>query len=298
MQRLSKHPEVRLIGVASGIGAQDPGCEKGAWAVKHSHWMHRLAEVTEWSDLIYPRDGLDRWACLADLATRVGDEVVRTLAEGDFPVVLGGDHSCALGTWSGVARALHGRGPLGLLWIDAHMDSHIPETSASHAIHGMPLAALLGHGQPALVSLAGKQAILRPEHVCLLAVRSYEEEESELLDRLGVRVIAQTEVQQRGIAPCIAEALARISTGTAGFGISLDLDAIDPDQAPGVGSPEPAGLDATRLLTALAPTLADHRLQALEVAEYNPQHDHGQITLRLIVDLLDRLVNQRGLHRS
>jgi len=293
-----KHASVRLIGVASGIGAQDPGCEKGAWAIKHSHWMHRLAEVTEWSDLIYPRDGLDRWASLADLATRVGDEVVRTLEEGNFPVVLGGDHSCALGTWSGVARALNGRGPLGLLWIDAHMDSHIPETSASHAIHGMPLAALLGRGQHALVSLAGREAILRPEHVCLLAVRSYEEAEAELLNRLEVRVISQAEVLRRGLDTCLAEALLRIGTGTAGFGVSLDLDAIDPIQAPGVGSPEPAGLDAQRLVAALAPALADQRLLALEIAEYNPEHDRSQRTLRLIVDLLDQLVQQVGAHRK
>lgn len=291
-----KRGHLRIIGVASGIGAQDPGCEKGPWALKHSHWMHRLAEVTEWSDLIYPHAGPDRWSRLADLATRVGDEVERTLAAGDFPVVVGGDHSCAMGTWSGVARALAGRGPLGLLWIDAHMDSHIPETSASHAVHGMPLAALLGRGQPGLVALAGKTPVLQPEHVCLLAVRSYEEEESALLDRLGVRVVSQAEVQQRSVREALTEALARVNQDTAGFGISLDLDAIDPREAPGVGSPEPAGLKAHELLAALTPLLADHRLMALEIAEYNPEHDRAQVTLQLIVEVLDRLAKGRGGH--
>lgn len=285
---------IRIIGVASGIGARDPGCEKGPWALKHSHWMHRLAEVTEWSDLIYPHAGLDRWARLADLATRVGHEVARCLAEGDFPVVVGGDHSCAMGTWSGVARTLAERGPLGLLWIDAHMDSNIPETSASHAAHGMPLATLLGRGQPGLVSLAGKSPALLPEHVCLLAVRSYEEEEAVLLDRLKVRVISQGEVQERGIEATLAEALARVTEGTAGFGISLDLDAIDPGEAPGVGSPEPAGLPAHEFLAALAPLLADPRLVALEIAEFNPEHDRAQVTLQLIVEVLDRLAKGRG----
>ena len=292
-----KRGQVRLIGVASGLGAQDPGCGKGPWAVKHSHWMHRLAAATEWSDLIYPHAGLDRWETLADLAGRVGDEVMRTLAAGDFPVVIGGDHSCALGTWSGVARALAARGetrPLGLLWIDAHMDSHVPETSVSHAVHGMPLAALLGHGQHALVSLAGSRPVLRPEHVCLLAVRSYEEAEAELLRRLGVRAITQAEVSERGLHASLAEGLARVGVGTAGFGVSLDLDAIDPREAPGVGTPEPAGLDAGRLIAALAPALANHRLLAMEIAEYNPEHDLGQTTLRLIVELLDRLVEQRA----
>jgi arginase len=291
-----KRGSIRIIGVASGLGAQDPGCEKGPWAIKHSHWMDRLAEVTEWSDLIYPHAGLDRWVQLADLATRVGQEVERTLAAGDFPVVVGGDHSCALGTWSGVARALAPRGPLGLVWIDAHMDSHIPETSASHAVHGMPLAALLGRGQPGLVALAGKQPALRPEHVCLLAVRSYEEEESALHERLGTRVVGQPEVQARGIKAALAEALARVTDGTAGFGISLDLDAIDPGEAPGVGSPEPSGLNARGLLAGLTPLLADRRLMALEIAEYNPEHDRQQITLQLVVEVLDRLARGRSGH--
>lgn len=288
-----KQGSVRIIGVASGIGAQDTGCGKGPWAIKHSHQMQKLSKDTEWSDLIYPRSGLDQWARLADLAHRVGEEVERTLAAGDFPVVIGGDHSCALGTWSGASRALGGQGDLGLLWIDAHMDSHIPDTSSSHAPHGMPLAALLGLGQHNLISLMGKPPVLRPAHICLMGVRSYEQEEADLLDRLGVRVIGQEEIQERGIPDALAEAMAKVTTGSAGFGISLDLDAIDPDQAPGVGSPEPAGLDARDLLRNLGPVLAHPRLMALEIAEYNPEHDHNQITLQLIVDILERLAKGR-----
>lgn len=288
-------PGIRLIGVASGLGAQDAGCGRGPWTVKHSHWSHRLAEATEWSDLIYPRAGLEHWAALADLAVRVGDEVARTLAAGRFPVVIGGDHSCALGTWSGVRRALAARpeAGFGLLWIDAHMDSHIPATSASHAAHGMPLAALLGHGHHALISLAGGRPVLQPQHVCLLATRSYEEEEAALLNRLGVRVITQAEVLARGLPACLTEALARVGEAAAGFGISLDLDAIDPIEAPGVGSPEPAGLAARALIAALAPVLDDHRLLALEIAEFNPQHDREQRTRHVLIDLLERLAKAR-----
>jgi arginase len=285
---------VRIIGVASGFGAQDPGCGKGPWAIKHSHLMERLEEDLEWSDLIYPKDGLDKWARLADLAHRVGDEVDRALAAGDFPVVIGGDHSCALGTWSGVRRHLADRGALGLLWIDAHMDSHIPDTSASHALHGMPLAALLGLGQHSLIALVGRPPVLRPAQVCLLGVRSYEEEESALLDRLGVRVIREEEVTERGLPDAMSEAVARVANGTAGFGISLDLDALDPSEVPGVGSPEPAGLAARDLLKVLTPLLADPRLLALEIAEYNPEHDRHQVTLMFVVELLERLVKGRA----
>lgn len=284
---------IRLIGVASGIGAQDPGCEKGPWALKHSHWMDRLNKQAEWSDLIYPRSGLERWTASAELAARVRDAVVRTLAAGDFPVVVGGDHSCAIGTWSGVGRAMAGRGPIGLLWIDAHMDSHRPETSSSQAIHGMPLAALLGHGQHALIKVGGKSPVLQPEHVCLLAVRSYEEEEAALLQRLGVRVIYQADVMRVGLDVALAEGICVARAAEAGFGLSLDLDAIDPSPAPGVGSPEPAGLEASRLLAGLASALRDIRLLALEIAEFNPFHDHKQGTLKLIIELLGQLVQRR-----
>jgi arginase len=289
--------KIRLIGVASGLGARDPGCGKGPWAVKHSHWMERLASTVEWSDLIYPKDGLDRWATFADLSTRVRDEVADALVAGEFPVVLGGDHSCAIGTWSGVARGLAalGRGQaFGLLWIDAHMDSHVPSTSLSHAVHGMPIATLLGLGAHEFRPVLGGQAVLHPDSLCLLGIRGFEDDEAALLRRLGTRVIFQDEIRVRGPRACMAEALARVGRAPAGFGVSVDLDAIDPSEAPGVGSPEPAGLGAGELLATLADVFAAPNLLALEIAEYNPEHDRDQRTLRVLVDLLELLSRQRA----
>lgn len=295
---MPKHPKssIRLIGVASGLGAQDPGCGKGPWAVKHSHWMARLESAVEWSDLIYPKDGLDRWRTFADLLERLRDEVADALAAGEFPVVLGGDHSCAIGTWSGVGRGLAttgSDGPFGLLWIDAHMDSHIPETSLSHALHGMPIATLLGLGAHELRALLAGRPVLHPDYLCLLGIRSYEEAEAALLQRLGARVIFQDEVRARGLGPCMAEALERVGRAPAGFGVSLDLDAVDPGEAPGVGSPEPDGLGVDALLGSLAEVFGAPGLRALEIAEYNPEHDTGQRTLRLIVELLEHLLRRR-----
>jgi hypothetical protein len=156
----------------------------------------------------------------------------------------------ATGTWSGAAAALRPRGALGLLWIDAHMDAHRPHTSPSGNLHGMPLACLLGHGEPALATLAGAPA-LAPAHVCLVGVRSYEAEEAQLLEQLGVRVFLMDEVRRRGLPAVLREAHAVVTRGTAGFGVTLDVDAVDPQEAPGVGTPAPGGLRAGSLLAEL-----------------------------------------------
>jgi len=289
-----KNPqEIRLIGVASGLGAQDPGCGKGPWALKHTPLGHQVEERAEWLDLLYPHDVPDRWAAIGELAGRLARAVADTLAAREFPVVIGGDHSCAVGTWSGAANALGDGERLGLIWIDAHMDSHRPETSLSHAIHGMPLAVLLGQGKRELLALVDHGPVLRPENLCLIAVRSYEEAEAEFLDRLGVRVITIAEVRERGIAAALAEARAIAGRGTRAFGISLDLDAIDPSEAPGIGSPEPAGLAAAPLLGALHPLLADPALIALEIAEFNPEKDRAQRTRHLVLAVLEHLVTAR-----
>ena len=177
-----------------------------------------------------------------------------------------------IGTWSGVAAAVRARGPLGLIWIDAHMDAHTPATSPSGALHGMPLACLLGHGEASLVALMKGHA-LDPGHVCLVGVRSFEPDEAELLSRLGVRVFSMDEIDQRGLGEVMADAHAIATHGTAGFGITIDLDVIDPAEAPGVGTPVPWGLESAALAHALAAVSGDPRLVAAEIAEYNPRAD-------------------------
>jgi arginase len=205
-------------------------------------------------------------------------------------LVIGGDHSCAIGTWSGVAAAWRDVGPLGLIWIDAHMDMHVPETSHSGAIHGMPVACLLGYGACKLTSIAGTRPALASEHLCLLGVRSFESEEAELAERLGVRVIGMDEVRARGIAAALAEAKAIATDGTAGFGISLDLDVFDPADAPGVGTPEPGGVRAAAFLDAWERLGRDLRCPGLEIAEYSPSRDKRGRTARLMTALVSAWV--------
>jgi arginase len=280
---------IEIIGVASGLGARDPGCAAGPDRIEQSGLVAGLQKQAcdiSWRSTLRPDSALSPLAGIEVLCATLADEIRTTMDRGRLPLVIGGDHSCAIGTWSGAALALRQQGPLGLIWIDAHMDSHTPETTPSGAIHGMPLAALLGHGVPELVNIAAFSPKILPEHLCLIGVRSFESGEAALLQRLGVRVFFMTEVKQRGIAAVMAEALAIATQGTAGFGISIDLDAFSPEESPGVGTPVRHGLHHLELDRVLQGILRHPRLAALELAEYNPQRDRHQRSLRLAADLL------------
>lgn len=279
---------VRIIGAASGIGAQDRACEDGPVAFHHSQAWHEIADhpMLDWGRTIFPPagDGMSPTARIAALCRALADELALSLHESAFPVVIGGDHSIAVGTWSGVARQL-GQPP-GLLWIDAHLDSHTPETSYSGAVHGMPLACLLGRGDKRLlnIGLIGEQ--VSAAHTVVLGPRSYEPEELVFLRRLGVRIIDADEIVARGFRACLDEALARVAAAPAGFGVTLDLDAIDPTLAPGVGSPEPDGLVDYDVRTAMQWIAGQPGLRALEIVEYNPDRDRHGVTAALIANLI------------
>ena len=256
--------QVRIIGVASGCGAPDPGCADGPETLRRGELLTRLWRgglEPYWDSTVTNRTDSDGLAGVQEVCAALAERVCKTVRDGALPFVVGGDHSCAIGTWRGVAEALRARGRLGLIWIDAHMDAHSPLSSPSGALHGMPLACLLGFGDSGLIDASGGPALL-PQHVCLVGVRSFEAEECALLERLGVRVFSMDEIEQRGIADVLREAHAIVSQGTAGFGITLDIDALDPADAPGVGTPEPGGLRAAALahaLTTLQRGPAPHR---------------------------------------
>lgn len=285
---------IRIIGAASGVGAQDRGCEDGPVAFHHSQAWHELEHhpLVDWGRTLFAQDrpGLAPVERVADICRDLAGEVADALAADAFPLVIGGDHSIAIGTWSGVARFVGA--PLGLLWIDAHLDSHTPETSYSGALHGMPLACLLGRGDKRLLGIGLSGLQLVPQHTVVLGPRSWEPEEAELLARLGVRIIDGDEIAARGFADCLDEALGIVSGAAAGFGVTLDLDAIDPGIAPGVGSPEPDGLAAAEVRRGLRKLTGLAGLHALEIVEYNPDRDRHGITARLIADLIGDIVPQ------
>jgi ornithine--oxo-acid transaminase len=285
---------VQLVGVASGCGGPDPGCESAPDTLRRAHLAARLRAHgfrVRWTPVIRPamRDRADSLRAVRRVCTRLAQRVERILGAGDFPVVVGGDHSSAIGTWKGVARAVRAQGGVGLLWFDAHMDAHTPQTTESGMLHGMPLACLLGYGYPELTAIADG-VTLDPRHVCLFGVRSFERGEAEFLERLGVRVFLMEEIERRGVDEALREAFDIVRRAQAGYGITLDLDAIDPLDAPGVGTPAAHGMRAAELMEALARHGEDARLRGIEVVEYNPQRDRQTATAGLVGDALEALL--------
>lgn len=289
------HPArtLTLIGAANGMGASDSGCAEGPDALRRYRVFHDTPlQHVKWESILrVPHHARDTpLHALAAFDRRLAHTVEHVLREGNFPLVVGGDHACGIGTWSGVHRALATRGPIGLIWIDAHMDSHTFATTPSGHLHGMPLAALLGHGDALLTHIDGTTAKLRPEHVCLIGVRSYEAGEAALLRKLGVRVFGMDAVRRHGLENVFGEALATVRKGTVGFGISIDLDALDPDDAPGVGTPVRRGLHRAELTAALSRLRGAPDFVAMEIVEYNPHRDRHRLTAEAVAALVGAVI--------
>lgn len=215
--------------------------------------------------------------------------------ENELCIVIGGDHSCGIGTWSGAVHAMHAEDHFGLIWIDAHMDSHTYATSPSKALHGMPLAILMDKGDAKLRHIESYGRKIKPEYLVLIGVRSFEDGEHDLLKSNKVRVFYMDEVIERGIQSVFAEALSIVTNGTIGFGISIDLDAFDPVDAPGVGSPAPGGLRFHEVGDYLPTLFSSEHLKCLEIAEFNPELDHKDKTADIvykILRILDRTKNK------
>src|SRR5262245_38851994 len=232
---------IELIGAAWGLGGADPGNAEAPAALIPllAERLPQCGANVGLGPMLHPAGNERRKeAAVSRLCAELASAVAAAMRKARIPCVIGGDHTCAGGTWTGVARRLQGE--LGLIWFAAHMDSHTPGTSHTGRLHGMPLAWLLGQTDDALYGLSS--AMVDPEHVALIGVRSYEPEEKERLDRLGVRVFYIEEVRRRGLDAVAAEALAIATGGTSGFGISIDLDAVTPEEAPGVGTPVPEGI--------------------------------------------------------
>jgi arginase len=251
---------------------------------------------SRWSEIITVGDHAD--SDVPGAISRAGRSIAYAVTDAvrnkSSFTVLGGDHSCAVGTWSGAANAMRKDGPLGLVWVDAHMDSHTPDTSPSGMYHGMPLACLLGHGDSSLTGIAHAASAVRPEHVAIVGVRSYEPEEAELLRRLGVRVFFMGEVEKRGLAAVMDDASHIALNGTAGAGISIDLDALDPREVSAVGSPEPGGIAVSELRPALSRFAEDPRVVGCEIVEFNPTLSGAVKTADVIEELLVSFQGRRA----
>jgi arginase len=233
---------------------------------------------------------------IAHTCTRLAEIVEKAAQVGRVPLVLGGDHSVAVGTVAGMSRHFHQQGKkLGLIWIDAHADMNTPESSPSGNVHGMPLACLIGLGPPELTHIGGCVPIVEPGSVAIIGLRSVDEVERQNVRGAGVHAFTMRDIDERGLRSVIREAIEIASAGTAGFHLSFDMDAVDPREAPGVGTPVRGGITYREAHLAME-TICDSGLMvSMEVVEVNPVIDEANRTALLAVELVMSAMGKRIL---
>jgi arginase len=224
---------------------------------------------------------------IAQSAELTADCVQQVLAHGATPIVLGGDHSIAAGTVAGVANYLRNQQKkIGLIWMDAHSDINTPETSPSGNVHGMPVAALLGMEPAVLRDLLGWSPKVLPENTVLIGVRDVDEAERTNIRRAGVTVFTMRDIDELGLRVVMERAIPIAAKGTAGYHVSLDLDWVDPEEAPGVGTAVPGGATYREAHLAMEILADDGGMLSFELVEVNPILDEHNRTAELAVQLL------------
>jgi arginase len=296
--KIPERKKIRVIGVPLDLGQSRRGVDMGPSAVRVAGLEARLeglGHVVEDAGNIavaiaeQKKEGSANAKYLKEITatcTKHAELVLKTLEAGKVPVVLGGDHSVAPGTVAGVAE-FHRRKDqkIGLIWIDAHSDMNTPETSPSGNVHGMPLAAIMGLGPPELANIFNFSPKIDPDNCVLVGVRDIDANEKENIRKAGIDVFTMRDIDERGMRTIIEEALRIAGRGTAGYHVSLDMDWIDPEDAPGVGTPVRGGATYREAHLAME-IIADHgRMTSFEIVEVNPVIDEHNQTAVLAVEL-------------
>ncbi|HWT03462.1 MAG TPA: arginase [Pyrinomonadaceae bacterium] len=290
---------VSILGVPLGFGSSLAGVDIGPAALRVARLNQRIAqlgyEVRDLGDMRIvrpqgPPDPAEKVKYLAEISAaceELAREVRNILDGGELPLVLGGDHSIAVGSISGAASFYRERSQtLGLIWFDAHADMNTPDTSPSGNIHGMPLSALLGFGAPELTHVAGFAPKLDPALCAHLGARDLDQGERELIRQLGLRFFTMREIDERGIGACMDEAISIVSRATAGYSVTFDVDALDPGDAPGSGTLVRGGLTYRESHLAMEKIAEAGGMRTLEIVEINTALDSNNRTAELGVELI------------
>lgn len=298
--------KVSIIGVPLDLGSDYQGANLGPAAMRIAGIQEKIEElghlVDDKGDLFIPPRktlavGQSRAKFLGTIETialELCEKVQASLQESVFPVVIGGDHAMAIGTVAGVSKFFKSKDKrIGLIWIDAHADINTPETSPSGNIHGMPLAVILGMGLPELTCIGGAGAKLSPEHVHLIGIRSVDKEEKTMLKKMGVNFYTMTDIDKRGIQEIISKAAAQLVKSVDAIHISLDLDGLDPDIAPGVATPVKGGLDYREAHLIMETIAETGKLASMEIAENNPILDIRNRTAETAVELIQSALGKK-----
>lgn len=312
---MSTNKTIHVIGVPMDHGAGRRGVGMGPAAIRiaglHAR-LHQLGyEVHDLGDLSIPApETLSHGEVtakylplIAKSCTELADFIPSMFADGGFPLVLGGDHSIAIGTISGLALEQHRRqrstpaAPprIGVVWFDAHGDINRPDTSPSGNIHGMPVSCVLGQGPDALTDVGYRGAKVDPHRFCQIGLRDIDATERRLLRESGIHTFTMADIDRRGMAAVMEEALRFALDGTEMLHCSFDIDAVDPREAPGTGTPKPGGLTYREAHLALEIMAETERLTSMEMVEVNPTLDTRNTTAELAVELIASALGSRIL---
>lgn len=294
--------QIDIIGVPIDLGADRRGVDMGPSAIRYSMLQKKLEDlgyqVRDEGNIEVPIAEMCRVSnpklkyidCILPTSRRIAGAVATSVQAGHFPLVLGGDHSLSIGSVRGAAR---GR-KLGVIWIDAHADFNTVETTPSGNIHGMPLALLAGRGESSLVQLWDEPVpVIDPAHIAVIGARDLDQGEKANLTAAGVMVMGMEQIDRHGMVKVMERAIERASQGTDGIYLSLDMDSLDPEHAPGVGTPVPAGLSQRETHLACEMVAETGRLAGMDIVEVNPILDTQNRTAILAVEFVLSALGRR-----
>jgi arginase len=297
---------IDLIGAPLGFGAGKPGSELGVEAMRMAPLRQRRlidlirqlgyetvdrgnVEIVNPQADAMPAENPRYLPEVIASSDNIARAVSQSLDSGAMPVILGGDHSIAIGSVTGIASHFRAKSEsFGLIWFDAHADINTPETSHTGNVHGMPLAALLGHGHEQLVGLGGFSPKLDPKYFAHIGARDLDDGEKSRIHSLGLRdnFFTMSDIDRRGMSACVADAIAIASRAPAGFAVTFDVDIIDPTFAPGSGTLVRGGLTYREAHLALEMIAEAGGMRSFEIVEVNPMLDQSNITVELACELI------------
>jgi arginase len=296
--------QVAIVAVPFGKGAGTPGAELGPAHILHAAGLsrkltelsipYRLAGEVSIPAKVTPLQSANakHLSEVHEACSQLAERVAEIVAEGAFPLVLGGDHSISIGTIAGLAEHYE---DLGVIWFDAHSDLNTEDTSPSGNIHGMSLGISLGRGIPLLTGLRGISPKIKPEHVAIVGARSLDSGEKAYIRSLGIACYTMHDIDRLGIARVMEKVIQQLKQTTDGVHVSFDIDSLDPLEAPGTGTPVRGGLSYREAHLALELLYQSNLVTSAEVVEVNPSLDHHDQTAKLAVELIGSLLGEQIL---
>ncbi|WML50255.1 arginase [Neobacillus sp. PS3-34] len=296
--------KLSIIGMPMDLGQMRRGVDMGPSAIRYAGINEKLNDFFDQIDdlgdiqigrpavVIDPDSKLRNLELIAEKSVKLAEQVDEVISNGSFPLVLGGDHSIAIGTLTGVSKHYKN---LGVIWYDAHGDLNTAETSPTGNIHGMPLAVSLGLGHNALIDLGGYSPKVKPEHVVIIGARSLDDGERALIKEKGIKVYTMHEIDRLGMAKVMEETITYLKEKTDGVHLSLDLDGLDPSDAPGVGTPVIGGISYRESHLAMEMLAEAQIITSAEFVEVNPILDEKNKTAMVAVELMASLFGEKLL---